>query len=173
MFIPQCTILVNPTSHLLELRGKIRGGLFGNKKFFALSSEDSEALGLWIDILDRIALQKPILLGIKPTRLDNPSIHSKVLAEDQVPMQPIVQENPHQIAPVTNTASQLNYDDEEEDDFRNQIIEYSTHTPITETPPAVVPPHANMNENLLKTPPGITREGSDLFWDTATTNLDK
>ncbi|KAI7887827.1 uncharacterized protein EV154DRAFT_327817 [Mucor mucedo] len=182
MFIPQCTILVNPTSHLLELRGKTTGGLFGSKKFFALSSEDPNALRLWIDILDRMALQKPIPImprqaPVTATTVDTRSIHSKVLAEDEVPMQPIVQgtSSQHMIAPITNTASHLVYhddDNDDEDDFRNQTIEYSTHSPIGETPPAVVPPHGP-DGNLLKTPPGITREGSDLFWDTATTNLDK
>lgn len=202
MFIPQCTILVNPTSHLLEVRGKTSTGLFGTKKLFELSSNDPNALKLWIDILDRMALQKDIPIH---RQVDTRSIHSKVLAEDDhqqesssgsaentaESMQPIVEEStaaaavatPH-IAPITNTPSHIADDDDDQDDFRNETIEYSTHTPIDESPP----PHDTKNpfvttneqgenhypQDTLKTPPGLTREGSDLYWDTATTtNLDK
>lgn len=88
MFIPQCTVLVNPTSHLLELKGKALGGLFGgSKKMFELSSEQPHTIKRWIDILGPMALQQETAvintsLPISVGDADNRSIHSKVLSPE-------------------------------------------------------------------------------------------
>jgi hypothetical protein len=229
MFIPQSTVLVNPTSHLLELRGKALGGLFGgSKKLFELSSEHPQIIKHWIDILGPMALQQEtaVINTPLPTTFnnnDNRSIHSKILSpeddnvqqstsfttdavgdntiaaidaehqQQETTMQPIVQGE-------SSTTHNNITDDDDDDDFRNQTIEYSTHSPIHENPPMMDEHNPFVNntnnksgESLQGTvssespstpiattaeittekhhPPGPTREGSELYWDSNTTPL--
>ncbi|GAA5795403.1 hypothetical protein HPULCUR_000759 [Helicostylum pulchrum] len=123
------------------------------------------------------------------------------------PMQPIVEENKPpttQITPITNTASHIVEEDDDEDDdedFKRQTIEYSTHSPSSEYPPAITDSNNpfslmsgrthhgsftnaanggvtdyNSKNTTTTHPPGPVREGSDWFYDTATTtttNVDR
>ncbi|CAO0794697.1 unnamed protein product [Mucor circinelloides] len=94
MFVPQCTILINSTSQLLELKGKVLGSLFGSKKLVELSSSDSVFIKQWIDIMGPMAIQQEtavINTPLPPQQYhqqdavvaDNRSIHSKVQAENE------------------------------------------------------------------------------------------
>ncbi|KAL9553078.1 hypothetical protein MBANPS3_003480 [Mucor bainieri] len=97
MFVPQCTILINPTSQLLELKGKILGSLFGSKKLVELSSSDSAFIKHWIDTMGPMATQQetavintPLPPQQQPQQpqhdavgADNRSIQSKVQAENE------------------------------------------------------------------------------------------
>lgn len=86
MFVPQSTVLVNPTSHLLELKGKaLGGGLFGgSKKMFELSSEHPQVIKQWIDILGPMAIQREtaVINTPLPAATDNQSVHSKILSPE-------------------------------------------------------------------------------------------
>ncbi|GAN06392.1 conserved hypothetical protein [Mucor ambiguus] len=97
MFVPQCTILINPTSQLMELKGKVLGSLFGSKKLVELSSSDSAFIKHWIDIMGPMATQQetavintPLPPQQQPQQqqrdavfADNRSIQSKVQAENE------------------------------------------------------------------------------------------
>ncbi|KAK4518162.1 uncharacterized protein ATC70_001513 [Mucor velutinosus] len=96
MFVPQCTILINPPSQLLELKGKVLGSLFGSKKLVELSSSDFAFIKHWIDRMGPMALQQetavintPLPPQQQPQQqqdavvADNRSIQSKVQAEDE------------------------------------------------------------------------------------------
>ncbi|KAG2233642.1 hypothetical protein INT48_008432 [Thamnidium elegans] len=229
LFIPDCSFLLNSSRHLIELRGKTSNSFFGGKKLFELSSDQPDVLQQWIDILGPMAVQKetPVntMRSVPPhTTTDTHSVHSKVLATEDdyqqqestaagadaeqqqqtdIPMQPIVEETKPstQITPITNTASHFDDEDDEDDDFKRQTIEYSTHSPSSEYPPATTAADSNNPFSLMsgKThhgsftniengnggvtdynattiqPPGPIREGSDWFYDTATTttNVDR
>lgn len=93
MFVPQCTILINPTSQLLELKGKVLGSLFGSKKLVELSSSDSAAIKHWIDMMGPMAIQQETAVIDTPlppqqpqhdaVAADSRSIQSKVQAENE------------------------------------------------------------------------------------------
>lgn len=93
MFVPQCTILINPTSQLLELKGKILGSLFGSKKLVELSSSDAPFIRHWINMMGPMATQQEtavINTPLPPQQqpqdaaiADNRSIQSKVQAENE------------------------------------------------------------------------------------------
>ncbi|CEP15056.1 hypothetical protein [Parasitella parasitica] len=90
MFVPQCTILINNTSQLLELKGKYLGSLFASKRLVELSSSDYAFIKHWIDIMGPMATQQEtavINTPLPPPQnavvADNRSIHSKVQAEDE------------------------------------------------------------------------------------------
>lgn len=206
MFIPESTVLVNPTSQLLELKGKALGGMFGggSKKMFELSSENHDVIKQWIAILGPMAIQQETKVINTPVpvaaadNVDNRSIHSKVLAaeddnnqagtskldpnaasanenaahhtnDDTLKQAPAESsENAAAVAagagagtvaagtaaaatpelnPITNVPSHLvdneTVSTDDDDDFRRQTIEYSTHSPISETPP----PTTNVDEH--------------------------
>lgn len=205
MFIPQSTVLVNPTSQLLELKGKALGGMFGggSKRMFELSSENHDVIKQWIDILGPMAIQQetkvintPVPVATAANNVDNRSIHSKVLAfeddnnqaeasklgpnaasaaldtENDTLKQAYAEPSDNaavapQINPITNVPSHLVEDetastDDDVDDFRRETIEYSTHSPITETPPSVANvdkhnPFINMNNRSKES---VDKEGT-------------
>jgi hypothetical protein len=245
MFIPQCTVLINPTNHLLELRGKTLSGHFGSKKFLELSSAQPDVIKHWIEILGPMALQQETAVIDTPpppavaatTEADDRSVHSKVLAEEDDHLhheqpaaessrsgaeaaaigasaaaagaatnadndnklkemqEPVTQqeEEHNNINPITNNSSHLAAvpDDStttDEDDYRRETVEYSTHTPLTEDatdeynpfvtkdkhnaasslPTAVTANTGIIASDSAAKPTGLTREGSDLYWDTKT-----
>lgn len=116
MFVPQCHVLINPTSQLLELSGKtLGGGLFGgSKKLFELSSSQPHAIKQWIDVLGPMSLEHETAVikgasgaagtiaaggtagvvgagaGAMAVTGDDLSVHSKILEE----------ENDHQVQPA-------------------------------------------------------------------------
>lgn len=213
MFIPESTVLVNPTSQLLELKGKALGGMFGggSKRMFEFSSENHDVIKQWIAILGPMAIQQETKVINTPVpvadNVDNRSIHSKVLAaeddHDQAgpskldPNAASTNENAAhntnndtlkqapaessenaaaavagaaavaagsgaaaatpELNPITNVPSHLADNEtvstDDDDDFRRQTIEYSTHSPISETPPPATTnvdehnPFVNMNNN--------------------------
>ncbi|CAO3611976.1 unnamed protein product [Mucor hiemalis] len=208
MFIPQSTVLVNPTSQLLELKGKALGRMFGggSKRMLELSSENHDVIKQWIDILGPMAIQQetrvintPVPVATAVNNADNRSIHSKVLASEDDnnqaeasklgPNAASANENAAldtennslkqasaepsdnaavtpQINPITNVPSHIVEDEtastDDDDDFRRQTIEYSTHSPISETPPPVANgdehnPFINMNNRSKES---VDKEGT-------------
>lgn len=131
------------------------------------------------------------------TEDDHQEIAASSSAEQQqtdISMQPIVEEKQStQITPITNTASHIAYeeDDDDDDDFKRETIEYSTHSPHNEYPPVTADSNNpfsfssgsfkngitddNSKNATTSQPAGPVREGSDWFYDTATTttNVDR
>jgi hypothetical protein len=162
MFIPQCTILINPAKNILELKGKALGVLFGSKKLFELSANDPNELERWIQVMDPIAIQQQgsVALRAMPTDqpvLDNRSAHSKVQVEDEQNQLESAKLDPIDAATNSATAGDIsvtremqpivqghdqqdtaerNMNELDDDDFNIQTVEYSTHAPITSETPA-------------------------------------
>ncbi|KAI8880383.1 hypothetical protein K501DRAFT_255104 [Backusella circina FSU 941] len=179
LFIPQSTLLVNPTNNLLELRGKTLS-LFGGKKHFELSSPDPSALHHWITALNRMALQQETV-DTTPTNepMEQRSHHSKVEAEEsnsiaadktldepEQSQQPIVEpENENKQEESSDSETVTRTPDANQDDALQEHENISKHKDIV-TPVSSNKENNHSATNVKVDPPnGPTREGSDLFWD--------
>lgn len=167
MFIPQCTIVVNPAKRVLELKGTESGRPFASRKIFELSASDPNEFERWIQAITPISVQQqgdatynPILAG--QASFDNASLHSKVQADEENGLnQPGIvnlgqanaassgaaagengatHETKDQLNKAEKNKTELNgnyYADD--DEVKKLTVEYCTHTPIGTSADSIAP----------------------------------
>lgn len=181
LFVPQCTMLIHPASQLFQLKGKLLNSFFKSKVTYELSASDLNTVKHVIQVLAPIVIQK------ETSHLDNVTPPEQQTNEEKVEQQAVLPEEQQQaddttnqeeeIKPITNhNKDAVEYDD---DDIQ-QAVEYSTHSPQVEgssdktttgpsTPTGAteLPPPIQQSTNSIPKIGGPTRNGSDIFWDTA------
>ncbi|KAI8378617.1 hypothetical protein BD560DRAFT_445126 [Blakeslea trispora] len=84
MFVPKCTMLINPGNRLLQLKGKPLKGMHASKRTMSLSSTDSaQAIEYWIDALTPMVNQQETgTMDINPPAINRSSSPSLATASE-------------------------------------------------------------------------------------------
>ncbi|KAI8982400.1 hypothetical protein BDF20DRAFT_835024 [Mycotypha africana] len=95
LFVPRCTLLIDPNDQLAVLKGKLLHSFLGSKKSLELSSTQPDTIKLWINALDAMVSQREtgVIKTAPPQQQpqqqivpDNHSFQSKVQTDEEQPV---------------------------------------------------------------------------------------